>query len=326
MADHCASSAGRTAIPWRNTGSRFTSTPRRRWSPASSATLASQMDVAPTLFGLLRFRYASKFFGRDILDSQPSAGRALLSTYQQLGYLKDDKLTVLSPGRRIEVFSVNPETGKERRVPSAQNQDGIADAISYYQTASYAFLHRLVRWPDEAVANGRETLGPPPRDQARNAGRRRSEHRPHPRHDPTPTCRTRLPALVPLRSVPSPRRACAQPRAAAHERRPPTRSSRIDLRSTASSGSLLLQPTPRVCPEPQIRMRGKPRGCAEVSTKLRRNSYEGSANLSRPTPRGARRPIASPTRYRRANAPGGNGLWRNASPAPSISRWIPGLR
>ncbi|HBZ71563.1 MAG TPA: hypothetical protein DEP35_18300 [Deltaproteobacteria bacterium] len=114
-------------------------------------TLASQMDVAPTLLGLLRFGYTSKFFGRDILDSPQSPGRALLSTYQQLGYLKDDKLTVLSPGRRVEVFRVDPDAGKERPVPSAQNPDGIADAISYYQTASYAFLHGLVRWPDGTV-------------------------------------------------------------------------------------------------------------------------------------------------------------------------------
>jgi len=151
VADHCASSAGRTAIPVEKYRIPLYVYAPAQVEPGVVGTLASQMDVAPTLLGLLRFRYASKFFGRDILDSQPSAGRALLSTYQQLGYLKDEKLTVLSPGRRIEVFSVNPETGKERRVPNAQNQDGIADAISYYQTASYAFLHRLVRWPDEAL-------------------------------------------------------------------------------------------------------------------------------------------------------------------------------
>jgi phosphoglycerol transferase MdoB-like AlkP superfamily enzyme len=151
VADHCASSSGRTAIPVEKYRIPFYVYAPAQVEPAVVGTLASQMDVAPTLFGLLRFRYASKFFGRDILGSPPSAGRALLSTYQQLGYLKDDKLTVLSPGRRVEVFSVNPETGKERLVPSTQNQGGIADAISYYQTASYAFLHHLVRWPDETV-------------------------------------------------------------------------------------------------------------------------------------------------------------------------------
>ncbi|HYB13700.1 MAG TPA: sulfatase-like hydrolase/transferase, partial [Myxococcota bacterium] len=151
VADHCASSAGRTAIPVEKYRIPFYVYAPAQVEPGVVGTLASQMDVAPTLLGLLRFRYTSKFFGRDILDLPASSGRALLSTYQQLGYLKDDKLTVLSPGRRIEVFSVNPETGKERLVPSTQNQDGIVDAISYYQTASYAFLHHLVRWPDEAL-------------------------------------------------------------------------------------------------------------------------------------------------------------------------------
>ncbi|HKE13128.1 MAG TPA: sulfatase-like hydrolase/transferase [Myxococcota bacterium] len=149
VADHCASSSGRTAIPVEKYRIPFYVYAPAQVEPGVVGTLASQMDLAPTLFGLLRFRYTSKFFGRDILDEPPSAGRALLSTYQQLGYLKDDKLAVLSPGRRIEVFSVNPQTGKERLVPSTQDPDGIADAISYYQTASYAFLHGLVRWPDD---------------------------------------------------------------------------------------------------------------------------------------------------------------------------------
>jgi len=151
VADHCASSAGRTAIPVEKYRIPLYVYAPAQVEPGVVETVASQIDVAPTLLGLLRFRYASKFFGRDVLDSPSSAGRALLSTYQQLGYLKDGTLTVLSPGRRIEVFSVNPETGKERPVPNAQNQTVIADAISYYQTASYALLHGLIRWPDEAL-------------------------------------------------------------------------------------------------------------------------------------------------------------------------------
>jgi phosphoglycerol transferase MdoB-like AlkP superfamily enzyme len=151
VADHCASSAGRTAIPVEKYRIPFYVYAPAQVEPAVVTTLASQMDVAPTVFGLLRFRYTSKFFGRDLLDSPSSAGRALLSTYQQLGYLKDDKLTVLSPGRRVDVFSVNPESGKEHLMPSAQNQGGIADAISYYQTASYAYVHHLGRWPDEVL-------------------------------------------------------------------------------------------------------------------------------------------------------------------------------
>jgi phosphoglycerol transferase MdoB-like AlkP superfamily enzyme len=45
----------------------------------------SQIDVMPTVFGLLNFDYQSKFYGQDVLkaDYKPS-----FATYQDLGLIK----------------------------------------------------------------------------------------------------------------------------------------------------------------------------------------------------------------------------------------------
>ena len=46
------------------------------------------MDLAPTLLGLLNWTYLSRFFGRDVRQIDPKDGRALVGTYQKLGFLK----------------------------------------------------------------------------------------------------------------------------------------------------------------------------------------------------------------------------------------------
>jgi phosphoglycerol transferase MdoB-like AlkP superfamily enzyme len=47
----------------------------------------SQIDIMPTVFGLLNFSYESKFYGQDVLkaDYKP---RALIATYQDLGMIR----------------------------------------------------------------------------------------------------------------------------------------------------------------------------------------------------------------------------------------------
>jgi hypothetical protein len=44
---------------------------------------------------MLGFNYHSKFYGQDLIETP--ANRAFISTYQLLGYFKDDILVILSP-------------------------------------------------------------------------------------------------------------------------------------------------------------------------------------------------------------------------------------
>jgi phosphoglycerol transferase MdoB-like AlkP superfamily enzyme len=120
--------------------------------------LMSQIDIAPTLLGLLDFSYYSKFFGRDVLHSDPSTDRAFVANYQTLGYLKDDRMIVLQPGKKIDMQRMT-DRGP---VPLGSVDPALArDAIAFYQAASY--LYRAGLYRDEEQI--------PPEKRSAGAGR-----------------------------------------------------------------------------------------------------------------------------------------------------------
>jgi len=102
-------------------------------APLRVDRLMSQIDVAPTLLGLMKFRYYSKFFGRDVLRSPRDTDRAFVANYETLGYLKGDRLLVLHPKRRVEEFVMR---GPELERLGAPDPGLTHEAISYYQLAS----------------------------------------------------------------------------------------------------------------------------------------------------------------------------------------------
>ena len=107
VADHCASSAGRTELPL----DRYR-IPCLIYADFLEAEqidkLASQIDVMPTVMGLLNFSYESKFLGQDIRTwyYQP---RAYIATYRELGYLTPDTLSIIKPLREQIQYKIVPE-------------------------------------------------------------------------------------------------------------------------------------------------------------------------------------------------------------------------
>jgi hypothetical protein len=99
--------------------------------------LSSQIDVAPTLFGLLNWSYRSKFYGRDILAMEPSQGRAFIGNYQKLGVLKEDTLSVLKPVKEFSLFEVNRKDGDLTEIQPTDA--GLSETLSYYQSAAHLF-------------------------------------------------------------------------------------------------------------------------------------------------------------------------------------------
>ena len=107
VADHCASSAGSTELPL--DGYRIPCFIVADFiTPKKIDVMMSQIDVMPTVMGLLNFSYTSKFIGQDVLKEgyQP---RAYIATYQDLGYLTPDKLTIISPLRKTTQYSLHKE-------------------------------------------------------------------------------------------------------------------------------------------------------------------------------------------------------------------------
>ncbi|MCR5244932.1 MAG: sulfatase-like hydrolase/transferase [Bacteroidales bacterium] len=140
LADHCASSAGKTSLPL-----DCYHIPALIYSPGFIEPrvvekTCSQIDLMPTLFSLLGFSYDSRFYGQDIL-SDDFRERAFMATYQDLGFYADGILTVLSPVRRIQQFSVSRRDGwKFREEPmDVLDETVLKEAQAYYQTANLSF-------------------------------------------------------------------------------------------------------------------------------------------------------------------------------------------
>ncbi|MEG1983324.1 MAG: LTA synthase family protein [Alistipes sp.] len=136
-ADHCASSAGKTEIPLDKYHIPGLIYAPGFIAPEKVEKVASQIDLMPTLFALLGMEYNSHFFGRNVLAKEYTE-RAFIATYQDMGYLERDTLTILSPVCRSQQYAIQPTaTERYNLVPvSTPAQTLIERAISFYQTST----------------------------------------------------------------------------------------------------------------------------------------------------------------------------------------------
>ncbi len=144
VADHCAGSAGQAELPFMEYQIPFIIYNPGLVRPQQISKLCSQIDVAPTLLGVLNWSYKTKFFGKDIVKMAPDEERAFISNYQKLGYIKNNRLSILSPQQKITHYQINPQTG-EMKVESADSEIE-KEAIIYYQSANYVYKNKLNKW------------------------------------------------------------------------------------------------------------------------------------------------------------------------------------
>ena len=144
VADHCASSAGRTELPL----DRYR-IPCLIYADFLEAEqidkLASQIDVMPTVMELLNFSYESKFLGQDIF-SRFYKPRAYIATYRELGYLTPDTLSIIKPLREQIQYKIVPEAEQPKvELPIFYQQLKVAqpdgklmkECISAYETTYF---------------------------------------------------------------------------------------------------------------------------------------------------------------------------------------------
>lgn len=142
-ADHSASSGGIAALPtFRYLVPLWVYAPGYI-APQRVDRMISQIDIPPTLLGLLGMSYTSRFYGRDVLALEPGRERAFIGNYQKLGYIKRNQLIQLGPKRTV--VAVRPEFQADRPQPGVRADPLLVDeATRYYQTASYRFKNGLM--------------------------------------------------------------------------------------------------------------------------------------------------------------------------------------
>ena len=142
VADHCASSSGDVELPL----DKYR-IPAMIYSPGfiqpkKCNTLLSQIDLMPTTLSLLNFNYKSKFIGENIFSPNYKP-RAFIATYQDLGFIKDNLLTIISPVKKVKQFKIKAKTKsdfelfynlkKQSKVSNLQ----LFESIAYYQSTAY---------------------------------------------------------------------------------------------------------------------------------------------------------------------------------------------
>jgi len=134
IADHCASSAGKTTLPVDRYHIPCLIYSPKHIAPQAVKTVCSQIDVMPTLLSMLGLPYQVRFTGQDIFAPNYHP-RAFMATYQNLGYFENNCLTILSPVRKVEQFGVTfDKEGEAVETPLKKNKpELVRKAQAYYQ-------------------------------------------------------------------------------------------------------------------------------------------------------------------------------------------------
>jgi phosphoglycerol transferase MdoB-like AlkP superfamily enzyme len=130
-ADHCASSAGKMKLDPSKYLTPCLFYAPKHLEPRSIDIRTSQMDVIPSIIGLLGIGYESRFYGNDQVHT-PIDRPVPLGTYQRLGFFGKEELVILSPKKEVNAYKNVPggyqEISKEESIT-------LKDAIGLYQSA-----------------------------------------------------------------------------------------------------------------------------------------------------------------------------------------------
>lgn len=138
VSDHCAKSAGKVALPYKEFH-----IPCLIYNPflvksSNFSGLASQIDLAPTLLGLMNKSYQSEFMGYDLLKTDERNLRCFISTYESMGFMRADTLVVLAPPAQANLYKIAPSG---EYVHIARDTSMLNEAIAWFQSA-YAIVKR----------------------------------------------------------------------------------------------------------------------------------------------------------------------------------------
>lgn len=140
VSDHCASSAGKVELPVDKYHIPMIFYAPDLIKPGVFEKLTAQIDIGPTILGYLNFSYQSKFFGHDVFKMEDKDQRAFISTYQSLGYLKDNKLVILNPNKKINTYLPDFKTGNATAIKNEEWLNN--EAVANYQMASELYKRK----------------------------------------------------------------------------------------------------------------------------------------------------------------------------------------
>ena len=140
VADHGARVYGKEDFPLRSYEIPFLVYAPRHFAPRRVDTTVSQLDVAPTVLGLLGISHQSAFFGRDVLAGASPVHAVPLNHNRDIALLDGDRLHQL--GFRKTAATVVQDASTHRQRAIARDEDRVRDAASLFQTAYTLYSRR----------------------------------------------------------------------------------------------------------------------------------------------------------------------------------------
>lgn len=137
VADHGARVYGKQDIPLKTYEIPLVVYAPRHVSPRRVDTLTTQIDIAPTVLGLLGFGYTAPFFGQDVLNTAEKNRIAFFSHNYDVALYRDGELAILGLKKTIKNVFYDRETDTYRDAPLNPELNDLA--IAYYQTAYELF-------------------------------------------------------------------------------------------------------------------------------------------------------------------------------------------
>ena len=146
-ADHCAGSAGKVDLPVGRYHIPFMIYGPEHIQQNVITKRYSQIDIAPTILGMLNMDYNSWFFGQDMLKNNDNNKQlALISNYQYLGMYLNKLVTILKPKKEVDQYLSQTKSSFKSPVPLSEQLADINKTIAYYQTAAYLLKNKINSW------------------------------------------------------------------------------------------------------------------------------------------------------------------------------------
>jgi phosphoglycerol transferase MdoB-like AlkP superfamily enzyme len=138
VADHGARVYGREDFPLHSYRIPFLVHAPRHFAPRVVHTATSQLDVAPTVLGLLKRSYASAFFGRDALEGGDTDRSVPMNHNRDIALMTGDRLNEL--GFRGTSSTVQFDAATQQQHAVRRDENGIHDAASLFQLAYNLYI------------------------------------------------------------------------------------------------------------------------------------------------------------------------------------------
>jgi phosphoglycerol transferase MdoB-like AlkP superfamily enzyme len=143
LGDHGARVYGKAEIPLKTYEIPLMIYAPAHLQPQAVTTLTSQIDVAPTVLGLLGFAYEAPFFGTDVLACSTCERMTLFSHNHDVAVYKEGELAVFGLNKELNTVQYNRAADSYTEVP--QNEELTDLGVAIYQTAYELFRDQKYR-------------------------------------------------------------------------------------------------------------------------------------------------------------------------------------